>query len=428
MIDTSKKPEYVVIVIGKKGSGKSTILNNLIQTKIFLDEKEENSIGIISHFFQRKKKEPLYSLYELQSEIYEINHNYLEEIAACLIELRTGINLVIVTISITELKIDISPILTAVHLFGVKVVKRNMLIVLTQKGFLNENEQHAFDDIKYKEVLIKLCSKKNIKIDENKIMLYEPKETDFIDDGIIEIKNRIINSTLYYSPISSNLHVIKSDLEKKFEINKNDLNFLSLLILAKKSKNIKAFLENYLDQCDDLDENAQNIAAAYEFSKSKEAIQCDKPPMFSSTLTSSSLSQLFPKSNESWIILDKKLLTPSYADYKFSNDQIKRKDLLIKRLCTGIKVGIKAGTKCTGEILKYNTLMPIVGGTMGVAMATIRIIREEGIKNKITKGGLELLSGGINAFIPGIGTVISIYVDGLIGTMDETEELEENNN
>ena len=75
MIDTSKKPEYVVIVIGKKGSGKSTILNNLIQTKIFLDEKEENSIGIISHFFQRKKKEPLYSLYELQSEIYEINHN-----------------------------------------------------------------------------------------------------------------------------------------------------------------------------------------------------------------------------------------------------------------------------------------------------------------------------------------------------------------
>ena len=91
-------------------------------------------------------------------------------------------------------------------------------------------------------------------------------------------------------------------------------------------------------------------------------------------------------------------------------------------------MGIKAGTKCTGEILKYNTLMPIVGGTMGVAMATIRIIREEGIKNKITKGGLELLSGGINAFIPGIGTVISIYVDGLIGTMDETEELEENNN
>ena len=29
----------------------------------------------------------------------------------------------------------------------------------------DENEQHAFDDIKYKEVLIKLCSEKNIKID-----------------------------------------------------------------------------------------------------------------------------------------------------------------------------------------------------------------------------------------------------------------------
>lgn len=71
-----------------------------------------------------------------------------------------------------------------------------------------------------------------------------------------------------------------------------------------------------------------------------------------------------------------------------------------------------------------NIDIPFVGG----AMATIRIIREEGIKNKITKGGMELLSGGINAFIPGIGTVISIYIDGLIGTMDEMEELEEKNN
>lgn len=96
-------------------------------------------------------------------------------------------------------------LLFLVQLFGSKVEKSN---ILAQKEYLNENEQNAFDDIKYKEVLIKLWAEKNIKIEENKIILYAPKETDFIDDGIIEIKNIIINSPLYYSPVSSVLQVI----------------------------------------------------------------------------------------------------------------------------------------------------------------------------------------------------------------------------
>lgn len=42
--------------------------------------------------------------------------------------------------------------------------------------------------------------------------------------------------------------------------------FLSLIILACKNKGLKVFIEKYLEQCDKLDENAQNITAVYEFS------------------------------------------------------------------------------------------------------------------------------------------------------------------
>ena len=130
--------------------------------------------------------------------------------------------------------------------------------------------------------------------------------------------------------------------------------------------------------------------------------------------------------DNNWVVLSKEELTPSFADYRFSNDQIRNKEMLIKRICTGIKVGIKSGATF-GKIVKLSGKLPIIGAGVGVTMATIRLVNEEGIKNKLTKGGLELLSGGLSAVVPGVGTVISIYLDGVLGVIDEEENLVEQN-
>ena len=79
--------EYTVIAIGKNGTGKSTVLNSLIQTNLFGSAEEENFMDIINHNYKSNSKDSEYNLYEIQTHISEINKNYLDLVAKTLIDM-----------------------------------------------------------------------------------------------------------------------------------------------------------------------------------------------------------------------------------------------------------------------------------------------------------------------------------------------------
>ena len=428
--------EYTVIAIGKNGTGKSTVLNSLIQTNLFGSAEEENFMDIINHNYKSNSKDPEYNLYEIQTHISEINKNYLDLVAKTLIDMEKGINQVIITMSLTEQRIDITPIVIAINLFGKKIRKNHMKILLTQKNLLNEELQNKFSYEHFCNSLIALCEKKDISIKQKDIIEYDNNDNTVIKMLLDEMKNR----TTYECYNGKYLSRIKNELMQSFKIKTDDANFASLILLSQKNKELYNFIQYYLEQCDEFEETAKEISNLYNKQssiKEEEEVSLSSntsriPKSFTtikSSLTSINSSRL--KDGEenidsNWVVLSKEELTPSFADYRFSNDQIRNKEMLIKRICTGIKVGIKSGATF-GKFVKLSSKLPIIGAGVGVTMATIRLVNEEGIKNKLSKGGLELLSGGLSAVIPGVGTVISIYLDGVLGIIDEEEKLVEQN-
>ena len=428
--------EYTVIAIGKNGTGKSTVLNSLIQTNLFGSAEEENFMDIINHNYKSNSKALEYNLYEIQTHISEINKNYLDLVAKTLIDMEKGINQVIVTISLTEQRIDISPIVIAINLFGKKIRKNHMKILLTQKNLLNEEIQNKFSYKHFCNSLIALCEKKDISIKQKDIIEYDNNDNTVIKMLCDEMKNR----TTYECYNGKYLSRIKNELMQSFKIKTDDANFASLILLSQKNKELYNFIQYYLEQCDEFEETAKEISNLYNKQssiKEEEEVSLSSntsriPKSFTtikSSLTSINSSRLTDGEeniDSNWVVLSKEELTPSFADYRFSNDQIRNKEMLIKRICTGIKVGIKSGATF-GKFVKLSGKLPIIGAGVGVTMATIRLINEEGIKNKLSKGGLELLSGGLSAVVPGVGTVISIYLDGVLGVIDEEEKLVEQN-
>ena len=425
--------EYTVIAIGKNETGKSTVLNSLIQTNLFGSAEEENFMDIINHNYKNNPNDPEFNLYEIQTHISEINKNYLDLVAKTLIDMEKGINQVIVTISLTEQRIDISPIVMAINLFGKKIRKNHMKILLTQKKLLSEELQNKFNYEHFCNSLISLCEKKEISIKQKDIIEYDKEDNNIIKMLFEEMKNR----TTYECYNGQYLSRIKSELMQSLKIKTDDANFASLILLSQKNKELYSFIQYYLEQCDEFEETAKEIANLYnkqssiqeeEVSLSPNTSRIPKSFITIKSSLSSRSSSIYGEKNidNNWVVLSKEELTPSFADYRFSNDQIRNKEMLIKRICTGIKVGIKSGATF-GKIVKLSGKLPIIGAGVGVTMATIRLVNEEGIKNKLTKGGLELLSGGLSAVVPGVGTVISIYLDGVLGVIDEEENLVEQN-
>lgn len=407
----------IVICLGRTGNGKSTLLSGLSNTNdIFLSSS--NFTSTTSNYTELVclLKEKTVVLYD--SIGFNDNTNssdYLEKTAQFLLDLRDGVSVIIVAISIAEnVMFQSNYVENAINLLG-QGVESNILIVLTQANKLNQKEKEKRLNFGFsKKTIISSLKKSKIFIEEKQIVYFDlDNEVENIE-AIKVIIEDIIDTKGAVTPESSlAINGFKKQFSENFIfLNKQDLLFVSILFAGYNShKGLRLFFSKAIKEGNKI----------YE----------EKVKFFSEKYSSD-------KQNESMLVNKSLILYPDFTEWIKNNNQDKKNNLeedntdkikkdipkrtFFDRLFYGIKVLSKIGgsnvpmllapIQIQGQYLMYS--VPVVGASIGAGFGVYRLVKEKGWKNKIFKSLTELVSGltmgmsTVSGLAVGVGATLGI--------------------
>lgn len=429
-IITQKIP--VIVCLGRTGSGKSTLLSNL---------SGRSDIFKASDSFESATNEYTSTLCDIDNRSmllfdsigFDDNSNsssYIEKTAQFLLDIKTGVSCVILTISIAERnEFDTAQVENVINLLGDTVIN-SLIIVLTMKNRLNKEiiEERLRKGYSIDAILSKL-NKKGIELSKEQILHYNMKEEE-----LIIIKKKIIeyvdNRTIFLSPNSFALKGTKDSyklLPFSFENKKNELLFLSLMTTCYNGcKGLKKFFIKALNEGNKIYQSKRK-----DIIKRYDTLEKNQQNKNFDVISNQSFPLTIVSDSDEQDMLSQSISKPENY-YKAKKPKDISNKTFYNRLYYGVKVISKIGGKqipimlapivIQGQYFLYT--VPYVGASLGVGLSIYRLITEKGWKNKVFKGIGELISGlATGLSLPGaeIQNVSDFVIDTSMHLIDETQ-------
>ena len=431
----------LVVCLGRTGSGKSTLLSDLSGKKDIF--KASDSFESATNEYTSSLCDIDYRPMMLFDSIgFDDNSNsstYIEKTAQFLLDVKSGVSCVILTVSVSESReFDTTQVDNVINLLGETVIN-NLLIVLTMKNRLNKEvaEERITKGYSVDFILSKLL-KKGIKITKEQIAYY-----DMMKDQLSVIKKKIFEFidkiSVFLSPNSFALKGTKDSYELlPFNCGnkKNELLFLSLMTTCYNGCNKlrKFFLKGINEGNKIYQAKREDIIKRYnELEANQRNQNYDLIVNQSFPLSIASQSDKQDKLSES-DNLDKfsESISKPESYYKSKKPKDISKKTFYNRLYYGVKVIAKIGGKniplmlapivIQGQYFLYT--VPYVGASLGVGFGIYRLITEKGWKNKVFKSMGELVSGlATGLSLPGaeIQNVTDFVIDTSMHLIDESQ-------
>ena len=428
----------LVVCLGRTGSGKSTLLSDLSGKKDIFKAADsfESATNEYTSSLCDIDNRPMMLFDSIGFDDNSNSSTYIEKTAQFLLDVKSGVSCVILTVSVSENReFDTTQVDNVINLLGETVIN-NLLIVLTMRNRLNKQvaEERTAKGYSIDVILSKLL-KKGIKITKGQITSYDMMEEQLsvIKKKIFEFIDKI---SVFLSPNSFALKGTKESYELlpfNFENKKNELLFLSLMTTCYNGCNkLKKFFLKAINEGNRIYQSKRemiikryNELEANQRNKNYDLVVNQSFPL--SIVSESDNPDNIDKLSES--------ISKPENYYKSNKPKDISKKTFYNRLYYGVKVIAKIGGKhiplmlapivIQGQYFLYT--VPYVGASLGVGFSIYRLITEKGWKNKVFKSMGELVSGlATGLSLPEIQNVTDFVIDTSMHLVDETQNRKNN--
>lgn len=252
-----------VIIHGNTGDGKSTILNDIIGSEIFLAGagSESKTSDYISHIGHISGEAKLNKVKFIDTIGFQDNRNidslFLTKTQKYLSSFERGVDLIILAVGIKGSLRDcyLEPLITTLNLLGDNILSK-LLIVFTQVNYLSDTLKQQFYKEFSREKILKSLELRGYNIKESQIMVYERNQND--KNFFISKINDIISKNNPLVPETVRLMSENYIDEEENQLGRKDT--LIIYIAERFSEGLKDYIKRYFQKNESILKESRLIA------------------------------------------------------------------------------------------------------------------------------------------------------------------------